>query len=804
MLNILVPQRQLYLKLKTLVNWSEHADVIRNCEESLAPKIVTDNEVKEALKKINTYIELRILTEEVLPPAMKKYRVADGRVTFCVDKEFEVVLTPNVAEENVYWVILDLKILVQSENDKLCSDVDLSLHENQIELIKNFAQSLLIPPPIQQPAENSLQGKEMTPNRTPRHLPLLKLYDYLHTLCLDIQLEVLFQQAFRLQKTRWTDNLLVEMDPTHTTLKVLKVIITISYNSHVKLMAQSAQMQHSRRSNAPSNVTKSPINHDVVEISIVEETPSKSLIHSTRSKLSKSSWLNAASRVKPGVINDAQGLNYPRKFLRARWSGLAGEIANTWTILDWEFDPANLNFEHILLHVTQKHAESNIKRLKEKLCFKENLEKDVKIVDGHREFPEGFLSDDSPIYDKVAKKYLTVSRLCVWFTKNRYIKAGVDVRSGRIFIEESNRSIEEYIKNCEEKLNMAPNPLNTAVEAFSMIKYMAMMDQIEKAARYLRFDIHHGVILRKEDVSSLGAKQPTFLRFPQQTDYFLICGIGEREIKYWLTVLSREPPVKRHLFDKTVRDPTHRITFIQRIPLEDLIVSEHEKLDSIVDMIDKGKSVVYENENSEMKGGEIVSGRRNFEEINGKMEDLESSRKKKHVDSAADALISYHKMEELLKSHNLSFTTIQPDISMEFIDSNTPISLNSAIPVLKLDRKQLLSKLPIEIDKALHVFGDVYIRYVASEISSRYGLDIMVQDDDQTLVSDASLSSNITKLQPLSLWDKLSKSVVVEGNNDANSIPVERFISLTEGIVIPINDCQSILRWLDTHVRQLA
>ncbi|CAG8792206.1 15512_t:CDS:2, partial [Acaulospora morrowiae] len=32
MLNILVPQRQLYLKLKTLVNWSENADVIRHCE----------------------------------------------------------------------------------------------------------------------------------------------------------------------------------------------------------------------------------------------------------------------------------------------------------------------------------------------------------------------------------------------------------------------------------------------------------------------------------------------------------------------------------------------------------------------------------------------------------------------------------------------------------------------------------------------------------------------------------------------------------------------------------------------------
>ncbi|CAG8743781.1 3396_t:CDS:1, partial [Acaulospora morrowiae] len=64
--------------------------------------------------------------------------------------------------------------------------------------------------------------------------------------------------------------------------------------------------------------------------------------------------------------------------------------------------------------------------------------------------------------------------------------------------------------------------------------------------------------------------------------------------------------------------------------------------------------------------------------------------------------------------------------------------------------------------------------FSTSEEASKYGLDIVVQDDDQTLVSDASLASGVTKLQPLSLWDQLSKSVVVEGNNDVNSIHVKR------------------------------
>ncbi|CAG8715585.1 12026_t:CDS:2, partial [Dentiscutata heterogama] len=32
MLNYLIPQRQQFLKLQSLVKWSEHADIIKNCE----------------------------------------------------------------------------------------------------------------------------------------------------------------------------------------------------------------------------------------------------------------------------------------------------------------------------------------------------------------------------------------------------------------------------------------------------------------------------------------------------------------------------------------------------------------------------------------------------------------------------------------------------------------------------------------------------------------------------------------------------------------------------------------------------
>ncbi|CAG8727352.1 3905_t:CDS:10, partial [Acaulospora morrowiae] len=395
-------------------------------------------------------------------------------------------------------------------------------------------------------------------------------------------------------------------------------------------------------------------------------------------------------------------------------------------------NPANLNFEHLLLYVTQKHAESRIKSLKEKLCSTEVFEKDVEIIEGHQEFPEDFISDDSPISDKVAKKYLKVIKLRVWLSESRYVKVGVDIRSSRIVIEENNKNIEEdFIKICEEKLVITPDFLSIVPEVFLYIKFSSMLTHIENAAKYLKFDVHRGVILSIEDNARLGTKQLLFLRFPQYTDYFLIFGMLERESRYWLAVLSRVATT-RYIYDKSVRDPTHRITSIQRIPLEDLVLSDHEGLDSIVDIIDKGKSILQEGEILEQKGTEVVPGKRNFEEIDNRMEESDSPRKRKlkqaeaefeyeiillsKISSLCRARISYRKMEELLKSHDLSFNTVQPDSSTEFLDSNASISLNSAIPILKLDRRQLLIRLPVEIEGAMNVFGDIYVRYVGSRL----------------------------------------------------------------------------------------
>ncbi|CAG8560074.1 5354_t:CDS:2, partial [Racocetra fulgida] len=255
--------------------------------------------------------------------------------------------------------------------------------------------------------------------------------------------------------------------------------------------------------------------------------------------LSKSHWLTDTSRIKPGVLNDGRGLNYPHKFLQARWIGLAGENVTEWTVLDWEFDPTNLSFEHLLLSVTQKRAESVIKGFKNALS-------------------------------SLAKSAFSEEDL-------------------------------EIIEGCQ--------------------------------------------------------------------------------------------------------DPTHKLSSIEPIYLEE----ERNNF------IDKANLELQEKDVPLTMDGDVLYGKRNFEEIDDKAEGT-SPRKRKLVRANAGARISYLRMKEQIKSHDLSFTVIQPDKSLEFIDPDSSISLTSSIPVLKMDRQSILAKMPIAIDKALNVFGDIYIRFVGSRL----------------------------------------------------------------------------------------
>jgi hypothetical protein len=110
-----------------------------------------------------------------------------------------------------------------------CSDIDISLNEAQAQRLKAVAQHHLQPvPPVatgnQMSQSSSLpdgsapEATELNAQSKNLQFPLVRLYDYLHMFCLNLQLEVLYLQATSLARSRWADQLSVEMNASRTTL----------------------------------------------------------------------------------------------------------------------------------------------------------------------------------------------------------------------------------------------------------------------------------------------------------------------------------------------------------------------------------------------------------------------------------------------------------------------------------------------------------------------------------------------------------------------------------------------------------
>jgi hypothetical protein len=97
----------------------------------IPPTPLADEEVLDVFQKMNDTIRVRMLTEEVLPSPMQKYRIGtkktlnsyifminlyleNGRIYFSIDNEFEIALTLMGQSHNRRWWIVSLDILVQA------------------------------------------------------------------------------------------------------------------------------------------------------------------------------------------------------------------------------------------------------------------------------------------------------------------------------------------------------------------------------------------------------------------------------------------------------------------------------------------------------------------------------------------------------------------------------------------------------------------------------------------------------------------------------------------------------------------
>lgn len=109
------------------------------------------------------------------------------------------------------------------------------------------AQKQLVPPVSPEEQQQQQQDSaQVTPSTSQNRLffPLVNMYDYLHLCCLNLQLETLYIQSAMLAKTRWINQLKIQMNPDRSKL-------TLVYWRGGSLASQWARPQ------ANSNVSKS-------------------------------------------------------------------------------------------------------------------------------------------------------------------------------------------------------------------------------------------------------------------------------------------------------------------------------------------------------------------------------------------------------------------------------------------------------------------------------------------------------------------------------------------------------------------
>ncbi|MEE6469611.1 hypothetical protein FKM82_008693 [Ascaphus truei] len=153
-------------------------------DKIIPPDPITKSEKQATLHQLNQILRHRLVTTD-LPPQLANLTVANGRVKFRVEGEFEATLTVMGDDPEIPWRLLKLEILVE---DKETGDGRALVHSMQINFIHQLVQSRLF-----------VDGK-----------PLQDMYTCLHSFCLSLQLEVLHSQTLMLIRERWGDLVQVE------------------------------------------------------------------------------------------------------------------------------------------------------------------------------------------------------------------------------------------------------------------------------------------------------------------------------------------------------------------------------------------------------------------------------------------------------------------------------------------------------------------------------------------------------------------------------------------------------------------
>lgn len=141
-------------------------------------KPLTAKQVLSTIRRLNTVLSIRMVSEDSIPDHLDNWRIHDGRITFCVPNEFDLDLSVTTEDADANFLMVDLRF-----NFVPTPPVSDVLHD-QIAGIANT-----------QMAQDGLQGA----------------YDFLHELVLTHKLNEYHRQAQKLVQGLWNGHLRVDM-----------------------------------------------------------------------------------------------------------------------------------------------------------------------------------------------------------------------------------------------------------------------------------------------------------------------------------------------------------------------------------------------------------------------------------------------------------------------------------------------------------------------------------------------------------------------------------------------------------------
>ncbi|KAF9581495.1 mediator complex subunit [Lunasporangiospora selenospora] len=490
-------------------------------------------EIAATLEKLDDVIRMRLLCDELIPPAMR-YTVGKGKVKFVVPNEFEVSLTiagPGSPSE-VPWRIVGLKILVKPVGGSF-QGLETALNEAQARSIMMAAQRELDPtPPTSTVPTSGVPTASPTPdaNAPPANQALLRLYGYLHMLALHLQVELVYIQAYHLLRSGWTDRLRVEINPNRSGVRLVYW--------HNGFIPQPAPVQ------TPMPAPKRRTSASALAAAIAKEqaATAQQQEHYIEIKIEEQPSTKIPEGLA-GALVDPKVLGYPKAQIKVVWSQVIKNVvteADVASVL--ELDASNLNIERLLLRAVSMHTGQVMQGFYDRLWSHiENTKSQSQQMEGAQ-----FSHDDVKLETMSAGEQQALGTsssslagpqvLLVRLKSDRWVRIRIDVRTGRVVVKEvgkTNEGDDLVIASFQARLN---ENANNIVDALIALRFSMTITELESVGTLLGLQPFRRLALGKQDALQFGAniQHILFLQYPQHPRHYLVVGVIDQKFCVWL------------------------------------------------------------------------------------------------------------------------------------------------------------------------------------------------------------------------------------------------------------------------------